>query len=95
MTIRNFDELILFVESNKLTNLQLAEIIKTTLEVYTVYDESTDIITELKEYWSKFGSLPAGARPLFLFQAKREFTINDIYKVPELKKYIDEIEEYY
>ena len=95
MTIRNFDELILFLESNNLTNAQQAEIIKTTLGVYTLYDDGNDIIAELKEFWSKFGQIPANERPLFLFQTKREFTIEDIYKVPELKKYIEEIEEYY
>ena len=95
MTINNYDELILFIESNDLTSEQIAELIKNCLNVYTIHFENSDIIEELKEYWNKFGHLPRSERPLFLFQTKRNIQLKDILKVPELKKIVEKIESYY
>ncbi|AWG22945.1 hypothetical protein FFWV33_16125 [Flavobacterium faecale] len=95
MTINNYDELVLFAESNKLTNEQLAELIKICLGIFTIIEYESNVLLDLKEYWFKFGHLAKNERPMFLFQTQRDFNINDIYKIPELKEIIDKLEEDY
>jgi len=81
MEINNFDELLTFLERKEVTKEHINELLIKSIGVYCyVEDEKQEIIKQLKAYWTSFGHLPIGERPLFLSQNNLYFDISDIYK---------------
>lgn len=69
--IDTFEDLILFIENTELKQQQIETLILKSINVILITEigrsySKTELIKDLKEFWSKWGNKPVSERPIFL-----------------------------
>lgn len=67
--INTFDDLINFIETQNASTKDIQNIISKTVGVYVFLNsdnDKTQLIKDLKTYWSKYKNKPLAERPMFL-----------------------------
>lgn len=69
--IDTFEDLIFFIENTVLTQKQIETLIQKTINVLVITEfgkefNKTELIKDLKRFWSKWGNKPVTERPIFL-----------------------------
>ena len=88
--INSFDELLRLIESGKLSNNEIVEVIEKSLNVFVIPDDLKNISEHLKTYWNEYGHLKI-ERPLFL----KPLLFVEMIKNPTFKNEVDKLEAYY
>lgn len=68
--IDTFEDLIFFIKNTELKQQQIETLIQKTINVWVIIDfdkefNKTELIKDLKEFWSEWGNKPKTERPLF------------------------------
>lgn len=96
--INTFDELIHFIENNKLTPKQLIILVEATLQIYICPEDLVNIKEKLKLFWNEYGNKSIKERPIFLwnpFDGTREDNFNRMLQSESFKRKMDELEAMY
>ena len=69
--IDTFEDLIFFIENTNLKQQQIETLIQKTINVWVIIDfgkefNKTELIKNLKDFWSEWGNKSKTERPLFL-----------------------------
>ena len=64
LEIYNFDNLLQVIEQNNFKKDEIAKIIWHTMKIVAIYNSKAELITLLKDYWSKWKD--AECKPIFI-----------------------------
>lgn len=94
ITINSTHELLEFIKRDEVTVQQATQIVCASLKVFSITEKTKTQLIQITESYIEKNSLNED-RPIFLEQSGVTFSINDLYKVPEAKKIIDDLEAKY
>lgn len=93
LQINSFEDLINVIENNDFDKNELELLIWHTLKSIVFYESKKDLLTALKDYWSKWKD--AEEKPLFIGLEDKEPTFDKILENSAFKNEVDKLEAYY
>lgn len=96
IAINNYQDLFDFIKADYVTAEQASEIVCKTLGVYSVFHKTkAELIAVTTYYIETFCNGYEGEKPIFLEQKGTQFSVQDMFNVPELKEIINDLEARY
>lgn len=96
IAINNTAELLEFIKRDEVTATQATEVVCTALNLINIFEKSKAEVIETAEYSIKtFYQDGQRENPIFFDQLNDDFSITDVFKNPECRKIIDDLEAKY